>query len=113
MWRGGLRGVCGRTSLAPGPARPARGRRNAAPALGATRPRAGPAGRRYNQNMVTAGRRKAIAFFIALGIGLISVILLLYVGWVLLNWEHAILLVCCILLLLMVISGVVLNATFL
>ena len=42
--------------------------------------------------MVTAGRRKSIAFFIALGIGLISVILLLYVGWVWLNWKHGILL---------------------
>jgi two-component system sensor histidine kinase SenX3 len=63
--------------------------------------------------MVTAGRRKSIAFFIALGIGLISVILLLYVGWVLLNWKHGILLVLGILLMLMVIAGVVLNTIFL
>jgi len=42
--------------------------------------------------MVLAGRRKSIAFFIALGAGLISVILLLYVGWVLLNWRSGILL---------------------
>src|SRR3954454_12264573 len=63
--------------------------------------------------MVTAGRRKSIAFFIALGIGLISVILLLYVGWVLLNWKHGILLVLGILLLMVVISGVVLNTIFL
>src|SRR4051812_9449531 len=67
----------------------------------------------YNRDMVTAGRRKSIAFFIALGIGLISVILLLYVGWVLLNWKHGILLVLGILLLMMVISGVVLNTIFL
>jgi hypothetical protein len=33
--------------------------------------------------MVVAGRRRSIAFFIALGIGLISVIVLLYIGWVL------------------------------
>ena len=48
--------------------------------------------------MVVAGRQKSIAFFIALGIGLISVILLLYVGWVLLDWRTGILLflgVCC------------------
>ena len=63
--------------------------------------------------MVTAGRRKSIAFFIALGIGLISVILLLYVGWVLLNWKHGILLVLGILLLTLVISGVVLNTILL
>src|SRR3954464_6359922 len=63
--------------------------------------------------MVTAGRRKSIAFFIALGIGLISVILLLYVGWVLLNWKHGILLVLGIMLLMTVIAGVVLNTIFL
>jgi two-component system sensor histidine kinase SenX3 len=63
--------------------------------------------------MVTAGRRKSIAFFIALGIGLISVILLLYVGWVLLNWKHGILLVLGILLMMTVIAGVVLNTIFL
>jgi two-component system sensor histidine kinase SenX3 len=63
--------------------------------------------------MVTAGRRKSIAFFIALGVGLISVILLLYVGWVLFNWKHGILLVLGILLMLMVIAGVVINTTFL
>jgi signal transduction histidine kinase len=63
--------------------------------------------------MVTAGRRKSIAFVIALGIGLISVILLLYVGFVLLNWRHGILLVLGILLLLMILAGVVINTLFL
>ncbi len=42
--------------------------------------------------MVVAGRRRSIAFFIALGIGLISVIILLYIGWVLLDWRTGILL---------------------
>jgi two-component system sensor histidine kinase SenX3 len=63
--------------------------------------------------MVVAGRRKSIAFFIALGIGLIAVIVLLYVGWGLLNWHHGILLVLGILLLLVIISGVGLNTAFL
>src|SRR3989454_10950158 len=63
--------------------------------------------------MVVAGRRKSIAFFIALGIGLISVILLLYVGWVLLDWRTGILLVLGVLLLAMIIAGVVLNTIFL
>ncbi len=63
--------------------------------------------------MVVAGRRKSIAFFIALGAGLISVILLLYVGWVLLNWRNGILLFLGILLLATVIAGVVLNTVFL
>lgn len=63
--------------------------------------------------MVVAGRRKSIAFFIALGAGLISVILLLYIGSVLLNWRSGILLLLGILLLAMIIAGVVLNTTFL
>src|SRR6266480_3532502 len=63
--------------------------------------------------MVVAGRRKSIAFFISLGVGLISVILLLYVGWVLLQWRTGLLLVLGVLLLAMLISGVVLNTIFL
>ena len=42
--------------------------------------------------MVVAGRRRSIAFFIALGVGLILVIVLLYIGWVLLGWRTGILL---------------------
>jgi two-component system, OmpR family, sensor histidine kinase SenX3 len=63
--------------------------------------------------MVTAGRRKSIAFVIVLGIGMISVILLLYIGWVLLNWKHGILLGLSVLLLLMILSGVAINTIFL
>ena len=63
--------------------------------------------------MVVAGRRKSIAFFISLGVGLISVIILLYVGWVLFNWRHGILLFLGALLLAMIIAGIVLNTTFL
>src|SRR6476620_5628628 len=63
--------------------------------------------------MVVGGRRKSIAFFIALGAGLISVILLLYVGWVFLSWRSGILLFLGVLLLAMLISGIVLNTFFL
>jgi two-component system sensor histidine kinase SenX3 len=63
--------------------------------------------------MVVAGRRKSIGFFIALGAGLISVILLLYVGWVLLSWRTGILLFLGVLLLLVLISGIVVNTFFL
>jgi signal transduction histidine kinase len=63
--------------------------------------------------MVLAGRQKSIAFFIALGAGLISVILLFYIGWVLFNWRTGILLFFGVLLVLMIISGVVLNTIFL
>src|SRR5579863_2573358 len=63
--------------------------------------------------MVVAGRRKSIAFFIALGAGLILVILLHYIGWVLLGWRNPILLFLGVLLLLMIIAGVTLNTVFL
>lgn len=63
--------------------------------------------------MVVAGRQKSIAFFITLGAGLILVILLLYIGWVLLNWRTGILLFLGVLLLAMLIGGVVLNTIFL
>ena len=63
--------------------------------------------------MVVAGRRRSIAFFIALGVGLISFILLLYIGWVLLNWSTGILLFLGFVLLSMVIAGIVVNTTFL
>ena len=64
-------------------------------------------------SMVGTGRKRSIAFFIALGAGLISVVILLYVGWVLLNWRTGILLFLGVLLLLAIIAGVVLNTLFL
>lgn len=63
--------------------------------------------------MVVVGRRGSIAFFIALGAGLITVILLLYIGWIVLNWRTGILFVLGVLLLAMVIGGVVINTIFL
>ncbi len=63
--------------------------------------------------MVVAGRRRSIAFFIALGAGLISVIIVFYIGGFLLNWRNGILLFLGALLALTIISGVVLNTTFL
>lgn len=63
--------------------------------------------------MVVAGRRRSIAFFITLGAGLIAVSVLLYIGWVLLNWHTGILLFLGILLTIFIIAGIVLNTTFL
>lgn len=63
--------------------------------------------------MIVAGRQKSIAFFVALGIGLVSIILLLYVGWVVLNWRTGILLFLGVLLLAVTISGIMLNTIFL
>ena len=63
--------------------------------------------------MVVAGRRKSIAFFIALGAGVILVTLLLYIGWVLLNWKNGILIFLSVLMVILIISGVVVNTIFL
>lgn len=63
--------------------------------------------------MIGTGRKKSIAFFIALGVGLTVVSILLYVGWVLLGWRSGILLFLGIILLALIIAGVVLNTTFL
>lgn len=63
--------------------------------------------------MIVAGRRKSIAFFISLGAGLVLIAVLLYIGWVLLKWHTGILLFLGALLVAMIISGVVLNTTFL
>jgi signal transduction histidine kinase len=63
--------------------------------------------------MVFVSRKKSIALFVAMGVGLISVILLLYVGWVLLSWRTGPLLFLGVLLNAMLICGVVLNTYFL
>jgi two-component system, OmpR family, sensor histidine kinase SenX3 len=63
--------------------------------------------------MVVPGRGKSIGFFISLGICLISVIIVLYVGWFFHNWRTGILLFLGVLLGAMLISGIVLNTFFL
>jgi signal transduction histidine kinase len=63
--------------------------------------------------MVGTGRKKSIAFFIALGAGLSIVVILLYVGWVLLGWRSGILLFLSIVLLALIIAGLVVFTTFL
>src|SRR5581483_6690610 len=103
-------------SFARGPAYPASTPRTKTPAtVRITRqiPRPLAPAPRYNRYMVTAERRKSIALFIALGAGLILVTLLLYIGWVLLNWRTGLLLFLGVLLLACIIGGVVLNTIFL
>jgi signal transduction histidine kinase len=63
--------------------------------------------------MVVTGRRKSVASFLALGAGLIAVTLLLYVGWVVLNWRTGLLFFFGVVLLAVIVSGVVLNTIFL
>jgi signal transduction histidine kinase len=63
--------------------------------------------------MEVTGHRRSIAFFIALGVASISILLVLYIGWILLNWRTGLLLILGVLLVLMIISGIVLNTVFL
>lgn len=63
--------------------------------------------------MKSGGRRKSIAFFIVLGAGLVAGALALNVGWVIVNWREAGLLVAGILVFPLIITGVVLNTIFL
>src|ERR1051326_4663087 len=63
--------------------------------------------------MEMTGRRKSIAFFIALSVGLISVLLVLYIGWILLKWRTGFLLLVGVLLVIMIICGILLNTIFL
>jgi two-component system, OmpR family, sensor histidine kinase SenX3 len=63
--------------------------------------------------MAVTGRRKSVAYFLALGAGLVAVTLLLYVGWVVLNWRTGLLFFFGIVLLAIIVSGVVLNTIFL
>ena len=63
--------------------------------------------------MEVTGHRRSIAFFVALGVASISILLVLYIGYVLLNWRTGLLLVLGVLLVLMIICGIVLNTVFL
>ena len=63
--------------------------------------------------MEVTRHRRSIAFFIALGVASISILLVLYIGWILLNWRTGLLLVLGVLLVLMIICGIVLNTVFL
>jgi signal transduction histidine kinase len=63
--------------------------------------------------MPVSGRRKSIAFFIALGACLVALAVALNVSWILLNAREIALLVFGIIFFALIITGVVLNTTFL
>lgn len=63
--------------------------------------------------MTSGGRRKSVTLFIVLGICLAAGAAALNVGWVLVNWRQAGLLVVGILVFPLIIAGVVLNTIFL
>jgi signal transduction histidine kinase len=58
-------------------------------------------------------RRKSVVFFLVLGICLVALALALNVGWILLNWREVALLVLGIIFFVLIITGLVLNTTFL
>ena len=63
--------------------------------------------------MAVSGRRKSIAFFSTLGACLVALAIALNVGWILLNPREVALLVFGIVFFLLIITGLVLNTTFL
>lgn len=63
--------------------------------------------------MAVSGRRKSIAFFITLGACLVALAIALNVSWILLNAREVALLVFGIIFFLLIITGLVLNTTFL
>jgi signal transduction histidine kinase len=64
-------------------------------------------------NIRSGGRRRSIAFFIVLGAGLVGGALALNVGWVIVSWRQAGLLLLGVLVFPLIITGVVLNTIFL
>src|SRR6195256_5181380 len=63
--------------------------------------------------MRSGGRRKAIAFFTMLGVCLVAGVGALNVGWIILNWREAGLLIAGLIVFPLIITGVVLNTIFL
>src|SRR5688500_14239804 len=63
--------------------------------------------------MIKGGRRKAKAFFAALGGCIIAAAVVLNIGWIVQNWRSGLLLVVGVLSSAVIITGVVLNTIFL
>jgi two-component system sensor histidine kinase SenX3 len=63
--------------------------------------------------MRVKSRRKSIVFFITLGACLVALAVALNVGWILLNWREVALLISGIIVFGLLITGLVLNTTFL
>jgi two-component system sensor histidine kinase SenX3 len=63
--------------------------------------------------MRSGGRRRSIAFFTVLGVCLVAGVGALNVGWIILNWRQAGLLIAGLIVFPLIITGVVLNTIFL
>ncbi len=63
--------------------------------------------------MRITSRRKAIAFFVVLGVCLVVLAVALNVGWIILNWRESVLLFLGVILFAVLIAGLIVNTTFL
>src|SRR5678816_4223214 len=63
--------------------------------------------------MRITSRRRAIAFSLTLGIGLVALAVALNVGWIILNWREGVLLFFGIIFFALIIAGMVVNTIFL
>lgn len=63
--------------------------------------------------MRITSRRKAIAFFVVLGVCLVMLAVALNVGWIILNWREGVLLFLGVILFAVLIAGLIVNTSFL
>src|SRR6201987_47403 len=63
--------------------------------------------------MQISSRRKTIAFFIVLGVGLVALAVALNVGWIILNWREGVMLILGVILFAVLIAGLIVNTSFL
>src|SRR5207245_10450087 len=63
--------------------------------------------------MRITSRRKAVAFFVALGVCLVVLAVALYVGWIILNWREGVLLFLGVIFFAVLIAGLIVNTSFL
>src|SRR5437588_1815128 len=63
--------------------------------------------------MRITSRRKAIAFFVVLGVCLVTLAVGLNVGWIILNWREGVLLFLGVILFALLIAGLIVNTSFL
>ena len=63
--------------------------------------------------MRITSRRRAIAFFVVLGVCLVTLAVGLNVGWIILNWREGVLLFLGVILFALLIAGLIVNTSFL
>jgi len=63
--------------------------------------------------MRITSRRKAIAFFVVLGVCLVALAVALNVGWIILNWRESVLLFFGVIFFAVLIAGLIVNTSFL